>query len=37
VFGYDGVALVKFLGGTSLANVVLIGGLVIWIVEPLAS
>ena len=35
VFGYAGMALVKFLGGTSLANVVLIGGLVIWIVVPL--
>lgn len=36
VFGYAGAALVKFLGGAALANVALIGGLLIWIAAPLA-
>ncbi len=35
VFGYAGAALVKSLGGSSLANVALIGGLLIWILAPL--
>lgn len=35
VFGYAGVALIKFLGGTAPANLALIGGLVMWIVLPL--
>lgn len=35
VFGYAGAALLKLLGGTALAHVALIGGLVIWIVLPL--
>ncbi len=35
VFGYAGAALVKFLGGASLANLALIGGLLIWIAAPL--
>ncbi len=34
VFGYAGAALVKFLGGASLANVAVIGGLLIWIAAP---
>ena len=35
VFGYAGAALVKFLGGTSLAITSLVGGLLVWIVLPL--
>ncbi len=35
VFGYAGAALMKFLGGSSLANLSLICGLLIWIVAPL--
>ncbi len=35
VFGYAGAALVKFLGGPSLANLALIGGLLSWILAPL--
>lgn len=35
VFGYAGAALVKFLHGAALANLALIGGLVIWVVLPL--
>lgn len=32
VFGYAGAALVKFLGGVGLTNIVVIAGLLIWIV-----
>lgn len=35
VFGYAGAALVKFLGGVALAITTLIGGLLVWIVQPL--
>ncbi len=35
VFGYAGAALVRFLGGTALANIILTGALLTWIVAPL--
>jgi ABC-type transport system involved in multi-copper enzyme maturation permease subunit len=37
VFGYAGAALVKFLGGHALSNLVLISGLIIWTVVPITA
>ena len=36
IFGYAGAALVKFLGGYALSNFVLISGLIIWTIVPVA-